>query len=254
MKKLIVFILVFSLLGLAACAPAQYGDAATTAATTAAPIETTEAVILTPEEIYDSLLTKLCNRLNKIIGDDTHLDGFALEEGMEGVAQIAMQGGVDMLERIGYKIEDINADGTPELLVCKINEGTTGTVVLCAYTVVDNQLSLLVESTAVSNFYFLEDGTLYFEGANYESGNVTAQTVFGVYRLEEDGSAACVDYYFSVLDENQKVSFFHNQDGVLDPAASETFEGDESVFLQVKEGLASGVQAVELITLAEFDS
>ena len=253
MKKFILFVLVFSLLGLAACAPAQEGEVETTAATTAATVETTEAVILTPEENYDALLTKLCKRLNKIIGDDTHLDGFALEEGMEGVAQIAMLGGVDMLQKIGYKIEDVNADGIPELLVCKINEGTTGTVILCAYTVTDGQLALLFNSTATSNYYLLEDGTFYCEGTNCENGDLVAQTVFGVFKMDA-ATVSCTDYYFSVVDDNQQASFYHNQAGQLDIAASEAFEGDENAFLQVKEGLASGVKAFELITLAEFDS
>ena len=253
MKKIILFILVLSLLGLAACAPAQGGEVETTSGTTAAPTETTEAVILTPEELYDGLLAKLCKRLNKIIGDDTHLDGFALEEGMEGVAQIAMLGGVDMLQKIGYKQEDINGDGVPELLVCKINEGTTGNVILCAYTVADGQLALLFNSTATSNYYLLDDGTFYCEGTNCENGDLVAQTVFGVFKM--DGAAvSCADYYFSVMNEDQQACFYHNQAGQLDTAASEAFEGDENAFLQVKDSLASGVQAIELITLAEFDS
>ena len=159
MKKLILFILVICMVSLSACNSADK-DTVETSGTTAS-----TSVALTTEEIYNAYLTKLCTKLNNIISDDTHLDGFNLQKGMSGVAEIAQQRGLDLLNKFGYAVIDVNGDGVDELFICQVDEMTdsscVGTKILCAYTASENDVVLLFESNCENCCYYLGEAVFY---------------------------------------------------------------------------------------------
>ena len=161
MKKLFILVLLVSLITLWGC---NSGANETTPSITA-----TESTIMemTSEEIYDSLLSKLVKKLNNIILDDTHLDGFNTQEGMSGIAEITITGDTDLLKKFGYTVVDINEDDIDELLICQADEMTdntcSGAKILCAYTISDNESVLLFEGNSENCYYFLGNGKFYKE-------------------------------------------------------------------------------------------
>ena len=253
MKKILALLLSVCMLCLSACASSGGAEQQETTAATTEPIQTTEAAVLTDAEIYDAFLGKLCEKLLAIIGDDTHLDGFAEREGMLGVNEIVQRLERDMLDKIGYVVTDINSDGVMELLICAVDslegENCTGTRILCAFTVADNDKVLLLEGNSANRYYLLDDMTVYNETreSNAASGN-------GVYSLESEGAAlTCKDFYFTYPDENNNILFYHNQTGVFDTAASEGFDGDEADFNAMLKGYADRIKTIELKPLSAFE-
>lgn len=161
MKKLSVLIFTICLLVLCGCDTASNETINTTDATQTTTVE------LTTEEIYDKFLTKVCNKLDNIIVDDTHLDGFNTQKGMSGIAELAKTGDTELLKKYGYAIIDTNADGVDELLIYQVDdpaaEKCTGTYILCAYTAYENEAVLLFEGTSENRYYYLNDKKFYNE-------------------------------------------------------------------------------------------
>ena len=251
MKKIIALCLVLSVLCLAACGSS--GDVQETGAATTEPTQATTVAVLTDAEIYEAFLAKLCTKLRAIIGDDTHLDGFAEQEGMLGVNEFAQTLAQDMLDKIGYVITDINTDGDMELLVCAVDtlEGDTctGTRILCAYTVAENDKVLLFEGNSRNRYYLLDDMTIY-----NETSESYAATGFGVYSLENGTSTlVCDDFYFTYPDDSNTILFYHNQTGAFDAAASDAYEGDETAFWNEGSALSQCIQTLELKPLSVFE-
>lgn len=84
-------------------------------------------------------------------------------------------GGADNL---GYCIMDINGDGTDELLIGGINEGTYTGMFYDMYTIVDGQRVLVTTSGERDRYYVCEDYTIANEG----SGGAL-NSVYGYYEL-----------------------------------------------------------------------
>lgn len=178
MKKFTAFILTICLFVLCGCNSAENETTETTGATETTTIE------LTAADIYDTLLSKLSKRLSNIIVDDTHLDGFNLQEGMGGIAELTQTGDTELLNKFGYAVIDINEDGIEELLICQVDEevnGTcSGTKILCAYTVYGNEAVLLFEGNSEDRYYYLNDAKFY---------NETSADEKAVYILPAESSA-----------------------------------------------------------------
>lgn len=192
MKKVYIFILFICMLALCGC----NGVANETINTTDAAQTTT--VELTAEEIYDKFLSKLCNKLDNIIVDDTHLDGFNTQEGMSGIAELTKTGDTELLKKFGFAILDINADGVDELLIYQVDdpaeEKCTGTYILCAYTAYENEAVLLFEGTSDNRYCYLSEGKFY---------NETTAGEKAVYVLPADSST--VDSETTVGDETSRI-------------------------------------------------
>ena len=242
MKKTVFIMLLICVFLLSACgAPVNEAPETTTGAD-----QTTAAADLTDSEIYDEFLSRLSNRLARIIIDDTLLDGFDLLEGMAGVAEIANLRELDMLDKIGYAILDINEDGTAELLIFDIRKSGDSDMklkgILCAYTVSDNEAVLLLEGTSQNCYYLLDDGAVL--NRNYVDTTVSN---IGVYRLDKEGTElTCVDYYFTATDGNNQQVWYQNQNGAQDIAGSVVVSGGAEGFDTVQNELTSRIQAVEM--------
>jgi len=266
MKKLLSLFLALCLVFLCACSsgeksgqdaetPSTQGPDATATEPeqTTDPAESTVPAELSAEDIYYAFLSELCVRLNKIVGDDTYLDGFDTKEGMVGVAEIASLSKTEMLSDIGYTIIDINKDGVSELLLLQVDELNkevcNGTRILCAYTVIDGEKTLVFEGHSRNRYYLLDDGFIYNEGSNG-----AAYTCFGTYAFESGNSElTCTDFYFTDLDADMKPLFLHNKTGEWDAASSEAFDGSEDAFWAVQSGFSKRIQAIDLNALSSYE-
>lgn len=251
MKKIIALLMMASIVLLVACSGST-GSRETSEPTTE-PAQITFPAELSVEEIYDAFIESLTTRLHKIIGDDTYIDGFDSQEGMLGLYEIASVHRVKMLDKLGYKIEDINGDGTAELFIYEVDELTEtsrkGTRILCGFTVIENEKVLLVEGNSRNRYYFLDDATIY----NECSASIP-QKGAAVYAVEGGkDKLTCVDFYFTSADENNQILFYHNQTGDWDVSASEPFAGDEEAFWANMTSLASRIQFKELTAFAPFE-
>ena len=249
MKKTVFIMLLICVFLLSACGAPDNEAPETTTGTE----QTTAAVDLTDEEIYDEFLSWLSSRLSRIIIDDTLLDGFDVLEGMSGVAEIANLRELDMLDKIGYAIVDINEDGTSELLIFDIRKSGDSDInakgILCAYTVSGNEAILLVEGTSQNCYYLLDDGMIL-------NNNVVDASALntGVYQLDKEGTQlTCVDYYFAAADDNNQQIWYQNQTGAQDVAASVAVSGGADGFNDIQKELVSRIQTIEAIPFATLE-
>ena len=256
MKKIVLSMLLLLAFLFTACAPSEPGSQTsdpTTATTQTQQIteQTTAPADLTPEEIYDDYLQKLCVRLNKIIVDDTYLDGLNTEPGMAGVAEMAYHGGVQLLDKYGYTIQDINGDEVVELIICAVDESEeacVGKEILCIFTVADSQMKLLIEGWSRNSYYLLDDGTFY---RNASSG--ASNTVFATYMVTQTNDVICTDCYFTDVDADGNALYLHNTTGQTDPAEGEAVEGGEAAFIGITDGYASKIQSFNLFAFSSVE-
>ena len=116
---------------------------------------------------------------------------------------------------VGYAIEDLNADGVPELILGPAD----GNSIYALYTGSGSEPVLLLEGWARNYWQYLGGGRFYVSG----SGGVTYNMV-GTFVLPRDGrELVCEDFYFTYeLDENfEEFGVFHNTEGLWDTSVSE---------------------------------
>lgn len=258
MKKTFLLILVISIFLLNACGVGTQDKTETSEMSETSTNQTTSPITLTAEEIYNAVLTKLYNKLDIIIIDDTHLDGFGAQEGMVGVAEIAASRELDLLDKFGYTIADINEDGVSELLISTAgkseNNDSVGPRILCAYTVMDNKAQLLFEGDSKNCYYLLNDGTIY--NVNLSDSTLIEENIHqinalsgGVYALGEGSSTiSCIDFYFS--DSN---NYYHNQTGSVDTNSSKALEGGADAYQNINNDLAGRIKQIEITPLSGFN-
>ena len=245
MKRIALCILLAVMLLLTACAPSEPAPQESVESTAE---QTTAPADLTTEEIYQSYLKKLCARLNKIILDDTYLDGLNTEPGMAGVAEMAYHAGVKLLDQYGYIIRDINGDQVDELIICAVDESQEASVgkdILCIFTVSDSQMKLLIEGWSRNSYFILDDGTIYQMASNGASN-----TIFATYAVTQTNDVICIDCYFMDTDTNGAAVFLHNTTGETDPAKAEPVEGGEAAFLRIVDGYTQRIQNLELVVFS----
>ena len=119
---------------------------------------------------------------------------------------------------VGYAIEDLNADGVPELILGPAD----GSSIYALYTGSGSEPVLLLEGWARNYWQYLGGGRFYVSG----SGGVTYNMV-GTFVLPRDGQElACEDFYFTYeLDESfEEFGVFHNTEGLWDTSVSEQLD------------------------------
>ena len=234
--------------------PGNQGNQEATTAVTQAVVTEPTATAMSDDEIYEKFLGDLCDDLNDVISDDTHLDWFRTKEGMIGISQIASTPAerIKIMDTIGYTFIDLNNDGSEELLVGvideKVKETWVGKRILCAYTVSDGQLALLWEGSEKHTYSLLEDLAIYYNGKSS-----AAEFGFGIYTLEK-GSAAltCSEFYFNDCQDSDAFSIYTNTTGQWDPAASQLFDGDMDAFYELDLSISARTQSIELNPLGAF--
>jgi len=116
---------------------------------------------------------------------------------------------------VGYAIEDLNADGVPELILGPAD----GSSIYALYTGSGSEPVLLLEGWARNYWQYLGGGRFYVFGAGGVSYNMV-----GTFVLPRDGrELVCEDFYFTYeLDESfEEFGVFHNTEGLWDTSVSE---------------------------------
>ncbi len=160
------------------------------------------------------------------------------------------------LDRVGYAIEDLSGDGIPELIIGAVMEleGNTGTGsdIYAVYACPDGMPRCSFEGWARNRFYSMEDGRFFNIGS---AG--AAYTIFGTYTLSPDGtSLVCQDYYFTYEKDESftEIGFYHNTDGVWDPALSEELELSDDAFWALETELESQVRPMTFTPFSAYQA
>lgn len=189
---------------------------------------TNEAADGVEDNDYNSIYSELINHFYEVICIYTDDVDYIPEDGESGVIEYTRNVGQDeALKHIGYAIEDISGDGVPELLVGLIEDtqDNMGVEVFAIYTCVEGKPTFTLEGWSRNAYFLMYDNGLFNTG----SGGAM-YTMFGIYRLTEDGTALdCESYYFTQeKDESfEEILYFTNTTGEWDKNVSEEISEEE---------------------------
>ena len=124
-----------------------------------------EEAPLGPEEIYAQVLDAY---YADIVSEFTIDNYFPMTMGtFEAVIECRDE---QILDEIGYTFDDINGDGTQELLIMKVSDqGQTlyyGEQILAMYTIAQDEARFLAGGWARNRYYLLNDGRIINEGSS----------------------------------------------------------------------------------------
>lgn len=144
------------------------------------------------------------------------------------------------IDTIGYQFDDLNDDGTPELIIgIDGYEDSAGIgVAFEIYTIEDGQIAHVATSIERGMYQLCEDGTIYSWGS---SG--WADTYYDHYELV-DGELSPLESVWSAPDSNNEVHWYHSTTGSYD-------DGVEITEAEAMEVTDSWPQLVDL-TLTPF--
>ena len=189
------------------------------------------------EGAYDELIGKIRAEIEADNLDESQLEGmYSLYVGLEHL-------GDEKLSAAGYTIEDINGDGTPELIVGMVG----GNVLFNLYTLSEGEPVLVFDSFARNSYSLMEDGKFSYHGSSS-----AASSAFGVFSLPAGGTELeCEDFWFSDIKPgtDMEIGFYHNTAGVWEVESSEELEISEEEFWEMG-GKAGPLKAIELTPFA----
>lgn len=155
-----------------------------------------------------------------------------------------------LLQKFGYTIQDINADGTRELIISEIKErkdhSCFGSKIYAVYKQTQDRVYCILEGTARNRFNILNDGTFF----NFGSAGA-ANTIFGSYALyPTKKELSCENFYFSCeKDETfQEISCYHNTSGEFDKKVSKVIT--EKAFDAALNEYEKRIKQIQLVPLA----
>ncbi len=161
----------------------------------------------------------------------------------------------EALSSIGYTVQDLNGDGTPELLIGEISEQKDGTCfgrqIYAACASPDGFPFFFIEGWARNRYFWLGDGEFLNEGSNG-----AASSVLAAYTLPANKkSLQCSDFYFTEEKENApgEITVYHNTTGEWDSSISEETSMTSEEFGALWTDLESRIQPIELTPFSEYE-
>ncbi len=172
-----------------------------------------------------------------------------LASGEMGIQEIRM-GTDDAPRKVGYAFQDLNKDGTSELIIAQVDsqesEQSYGKQILSVFTSIQGLPHLLAEGWARNRYYLLSDGTLLNQGS---SG--AAYSCLGLFQLDETGTSLnCLDFYFT-WEENNEIVTYYNTDGTFEVPHEENQRIDLD-FPRMSEILEEDAQPISLTPFAFY--
>ena len=178
------------------------------------------------EKMYAPVFDEVIEVLNN--GLDHDKDYEYISDGL--MERVMYPGEEDLLDDIGYILEDISGDGILELMIGYNDSFDADEIkrsyVLGVYTLSDGKPYTAFSGWARNRYWPLPDGHFYHSGSSGASN-----TEFGENHLSKDGTKVVWDdFYFSEEDTTGQIMFFHNTSGIWDRSESETMDISERKF------------------------
>lgn len=154
----------------------------------------------------------------------------------------------DLLNNIGYVIEDINGDGVPELLIGEDMVGyyddiTDESYIYNGYTYKDGEIVCFLEGWARSSYRWMGNGNFFYNGSSS-----AMSSMFGQCCLNADGTELeWVDFYYSDEVGDGSIGFYHNTSGMVDASASERLDLSDEDFWSLMDNYKCGLLDWNLI-------
>lgn len=213
-------------------------------------VKTASASRLLSESDYKEIYDPILNDFYKFISGSS--EGESLNEGATGVREVVL--GLtrnEALQTVGYALQDISGDGSPELLIGKVQPtDKAGNDIYAVYTCRDGKPLGVFEGWARSNYQYMGKSRFFYRG----SGGVM-HSIFGTYTLVRDGSSlSCNDYYFT-WEKDQSMSelgFYHNRSGHSDTKVSEELKITKEKFWKISDDFERQTQKISLIPFARY--
>lgn len=129
----------------------------------------------------------------------------------------------DLLDQVGYVIEDISGDGIPELMIGRniiyeTDEDESATI-YAVHTLGEEKTELAFEGWYRNSYHWLGGGKFYRYGSD---GAMNSS--FGQCHLSEDGRDLIWDEYYFSYEKNGAPAYYSNNSGISDPDSSEELD------------------------------
>lgn len=245
MKKAVAWILILMLaLSMAACGGSPAPAPSTQESTV--PAETTEATPpeTAPAETEAPVPTVLARPLYGEILDsyfDALLQGFSPEEYI-GNGLNYLPGLVKDVTKIGYSLEDLDGDGSTELLIGAVGEPN----IYAMYTVKDGEETLVIDAGERNSYRLSSDGVFVNNGSNS-----AAQSAYFLYTFA-DGDLALRDGLVFDANVDSKNPWFYVQDTNWDPATYQAM--DTASAEAILNDLDTSIRPIAYIPFSEYTS
>ncbi|MBO4267516.1 MAG: hypothetical protein J5910_10060 [Lachnospiraceae bacterium] len=172
------------------------------------------------EMMYGPVFAEVLEVLNNGLDYDREYD--YISDGL--MERVMYPGEKDLLDDIGYIMEDISGDGIPELMIGYNDSFDEDEIkrsyVLSVFTIADDKPYTVFSGWGRNRYWPLPDGHFYNSGSSGASN-----TEFGENHLSKDGTKVIWDdLYFSEEDASGNIGFFHNTSGVWDRSESEKLD------------------------------
>ncbi len=165
------------------------------------------------EEPLKSVYSELMGGIyDLILAEDLETDQELAGQALNGILEAGYsRTPEETLEYVGYTLQDLNADGMPELIIGGIAEERDGNFfgrdIYAVYTCVQEKLHCVCSGWSRSYVGWMGENVFYYLG----SGGA-AYTIVGQYELLPNAAEwSCIDLYFT--DEE---NIYHNQTGIYD--------------------------------------
>ena len=158
----------------------------------------------------DLAYSELVERFRALVADPFGQDSD--KPGEMGILESARAAGDNAVYEMGYLVEDLSGDGTPELAV-----GELSGPINALYTLVGGKPELVFEGWYRSSYIYMGDGHFYYYGDISAAKNGQ-----GVFYLTKDGTGLeCESFLFTSLNGNGDLDVYYNETGSWDPTQSE---------------------------------
>lgn len=154
----------------------------------------------------------------------------------------------EALRRIGFAIEDVSGDGTPELLIGGMPD--SGKNLYAVYTM-DNGAPMAVFDGWARNAYYMLGKNLFY----YSGSGGAAYSAFGTFRLSYDGTRKeWEDFYFSDIKDESRgtIGYFYNQSGIWNKEDGEELLISNDRFFEISDSLRAKVEPIEMIPFSDY--
>lgn len=248
MKKIIcALISILLVLSLCSCTPNPDSPGSGEATTAKGPDDTGNPDPDT--QVYESVLDEVYDiTLRGYWGDKSFLDED--HDDLGGVCECAQYG--DMLDEIGYLYEDLDSDGTPELIIAvqeggEENEFNPGTRILAIYDCNENGAYCALSGWYRNAWYMLSDGMLYALGSSGAASSFCA-----TYNYGESGTECEETYFTASIDDNGNWGYFYTEGENPDFDIDNADEVGEDDFELFTNACSQAEEVLELTAIARW--